>query len=331
MIADDTIQVALAFYDPCHDYARYAGVVVTSIFSHTKSRVHVTIVHDSTLTDENRRRFEQTAQRWEQSVSFVDVGAQALQIFADPEERWPIYGRGALYRLLIPSLLNVPWVIYLDCDILVNLDIAELWAASKLEEAQNAFLIASRSASGGTKYNWLIRWHSKIRGWGMPSVLHDRKRLFNSGVLLMNLSRIREKYDLKKEAARFFERYIHFADQADNEFLCFLFSGDGDVFWTDARFNRCGDFVNLDNAILHMARAQPWKVFRDTPRDDLFWKTLAESEWRDDLLEMLRKRPIETYRASEGIRLLFSRAAVYKKRFIAMLKALFHIAVYRGK
>ncbi|MDR2176292.1 MAG: hypothetical protein LBO82_10215 [Synergistaceae bacterium] len=329
MAVDDTIQVALAFRDYAR-YARYAGVVMTSIFSHTKSRVHVTLLHDSTLMDENRNRFEQTAERWGQSVSFVDVGEQVFQIFANPDERWPIFGRAALYRLLMPDLLNMPWAIYLDCDIVVNLDIAELWAVSKQKEAQNAFFAAARNPPvDRAKYNWLVRWNSKICGWAMPPVLLDRSKLFNSGVLLMNLARIREKRELAKEASDFFKRYAHFATLPDNNFLCAAFSNDGDVFWVDERFNRCLDFHNIDNAIVHMAGAQPWKVFRDTPRDDLFWKTLAESEWRGDLLEMLRKRPIETYRASEGIRLIRSRVSVYKDRFIAIIKALFHFLCRR--
>ena len=34
---------------------------------------------------------------------------------------------GCLFRLLIPDLLECPKVIYFDCDVLVNLDIRELW------------------------------------------------------------------------------------------------------------------------------------------------------------------------------------------------------------
>jgi lipopolysaccharide biosynthesis glycosyltransferase len=284
----------------------------------------VTLLHDSTLTEENRRRFERTAERWRQRISFIDVSGHVARIAKNPDKAASFYTQGALFRILIPELLTVPKVIYLDCDVVVNLDIAEFWAVSGQEEARSAFLIAARSPGGGAKYNWLIRCHSKIRGWGLPPVLQDESRLFNSGVLLMNLSRIREEHDLTKEAFDFFERYGRFAAQPDNDFLCAVFSRAGDVFWTEERFNRGGDFYNVGNAIVHAAGAQPWNVFRDTPRDDLFWKTLAESEWGGDLLEMLRKRPIETYRASDGIRLLFARASVYKDRFIALIGMLFY-------
>ncbi|GHT01851.1 hypothetical protein AGMMS50276_30800 [Synergistales bacterium] len=123
----DRIEVVLAVYDPKGDYSRWAGVVVTSIFQNTKSPVNVTILHDTTLTDDNRDRFNRTAKRFGQNVSFVDVSEQILRISTNPDSDAGHLSRGTLYRLLIPDLLNIPKVIYLDCDIVVNLDIAELW------------------------------------------------------------------------------------------------------------------------------------------------------------------------------------------------------------
>jgi lipopolysaccharide biosynthesis glycosyltransferase len=243
---------------------------MTSIFSNTRSRVHVTILHDATLTADNRRRFERTAERWKQSVSFVDV-EERMRSFGAQWDKWAgVFTRGTLFRLLIPELLPVPKVLYLDCDIVVNLDLAELWATP----LDNASLAAVKDPLIHTRGNEKMR--SKIMG----SVTEEH---FNSGVLLMNLQRIREKYDLLREARDFFARFAHVANCADQDYLNVLFLKD--VVFLEERFNRVGwkhTHPAIDRSILHLT-GKPWKRPQKNDRDALFWKTFSESEWGDQM------------------------------------------------
>ena len=135
--SDDVIHVVLAVYDPSGTYSQHAGVVMTSIFENTTSKVTVHILHDDTLTEDNRQKFIRTAEKYSQIVDFVDV-TQKKTIMkgkgVDYATRsWSI---GALYRLLIPEVLaSLSKVIYLDCDVLVNIDIKELWGLANANKS----------------------------------------------------------------------------------------------------------------------------------------------------------------------------------------------------
>ncbi|GHT01864.1 hypothetical protein AGMMS50276_30870 [Synergistales bacterium] len=269
-IKTDRIEVVLAVYDPKGDYSRWAGIVMTSIFQNTKSHVNVTILNDDTLTDDNRSRFIGTAKRFGQSVSFVDVSGHILRIFSDPDKYAGHLSRGALFRLLIPDLLNIPKVIYLDCDIVVNMDIARLWSIPIENHSLAAIDHRDSNIFPCTTYE-------KIKGWAMR---YNPEKYFNSGVLLMNLSRIRQEHDLARETFRFYERYSYLCNDADQAFLNSLFSRD--VLYIDERFNRLSaDDSDIDNAILHYAYNKPWQDTQISLRNALFWRVFAESEWGD--------------------------------------------------
>ncbi len=127
---NDMIHVVLAVYDPSGTYAQHAGVVMTSIFENTHSSVTVHILHDDTLTEDNRQKFIRTAEKYHQGLELVDVTSYRDSINKKIADTFKDYLTvGALYRLAIPELLELDKVIYLDCDVIVNLDIRKLWEA----------------------------------------------------------------------------------------------------------------------------------------------------------------------------------------------------------
>ena len=71
----DTIHVALAIYDPKGTYSRHSGVVMFSLFQRTKSRVCVHVLHDQTLTEQNRAFLRETAEMFAQEAVFHDVSS----------------------------------------------------------------------------------------------------------------------------------------------------------------------------------------------------------------------------------------------------------------
>ena len=282
---EDVIQVVLAVYDPSGKYSRHAGVVMTSIFEHTKSRVRVTILHDATLTEDNRTRFQKTTDTWNQDVQFIDVSEHILKI-ADSMDEIDVFAknfsRGMFFRLLVPDIMEVRKVVYLDCDIAVNLDIKELWNVD-IEE----FSLAA--VPDETNINWNSKIHGKVRAWAMQ---YDGQKYFYSGVLLMNLERIRQKKRiLVKEAKKFFKRYRFCLDFPDQDFFNVFFRDD--VRYIEERFNRVLDRCHIDNAIMHFTKDyRPWTVHLCEPRDYFYWETFARSAWCDQLVDAM----LETYK-----------------------------------
>ena len=274
--SEDTIRVVLGVYDPDGSYSRHAGVVMTSIFLNTKSKVSVCILHDATLTQQNQTRFQQTAGMFGQTVEFVDVtehverlGKNAVQTAGE------FLSVGCLFRLLIPDLLPYTKVIYLDCDVLVNLDIRELWDIEISE-----YCIA------GVR-DPMVKKKKRIfsRDFLITKLLHiDLADYINSGVLVMNLEKIRETCDLAKEALAYFVRYRHCAPPIDQNFINFIFNKKCRLL--DARFNRNSTEPGDERAILHvMGKPKPWQGFNDAAAGRIYWKTCMQTAWREETLD----------------------------------------------
>lgn len=92
------------------------------------------------------------------------------------------------YRLLIPDLLlgeNVQKAIYLDCDLMLNADISELW---NVELGRNV-LAAVAETNEGCRYVSSPRALRLYKELGIP----EKNKYFNSGVMVMNLEEWRKR------------------------------------------------------------------------------------------------------------------------------------------
>jgi len=269
------MEIVLAVYDPRGTYSQHAGVVMTSIFENTQSPVCVHILHDETLTAENRRRLQQIAETYGKAVNFVDAGASSLALgqeaLALAEGEWSI---GSLFRLLIPELLpSLKKVIYLDCDIIVNLDVRELWDVP-LEDCSLAGVLDHSTGKSNRRFSCEAL-RTRLIGCSLP-------RYINSGVLVMRLDRIRERYDLIGEALRWFSDNAFLAALPDQDFLNALFCGD--IKLIDYKFNNRNLDGPTEGSIMHAIRSpKPWAGLRGTPTEKLYWKMYLKTPWGANL------------------------------------------------
>lgn len=278
----NTIQIVLGLHDPRGTYCRHAGVLLTSLFGHTASPVHVSILHDSTLTEDNRARLRRTGERYGQTIDLIDVSDRISRMGDDIGKLTGDFTPGTLFRLLIPDLISSAKVIYLDCDVVVRLDIALLWNIP-IDDVSLAGVPDSEAEPRRRK-----KLRNRIR---CRLMRYDAQNYFNAGVLSMNLERIRERHDLLQEAAHFFRRFRHALTYPDQDFLNATFRDD--VRLIDDRFNWYRAALREGDVIVHlMGSFKPWKFHRCTPRDRLYWDTFAESEWRDQLVAAM----FETYK-----------------------------------
>ena len=54
----DRVHICYAMYDKNGTFSKYVGTSMTSVFENTDAPVAVHLMHDSTLTDDNREKFE---------------------------------------------------------------------------------------------------------------------------------------------------------------------------------------------------------------------------------------------------------------------------------
>ena len=185
------IHVCYALRDESGHYSKYPATSMLSMFENTHEKITVHLLHDSTLTDELRKKFLGLVYKYDQEIKFYNVETFAPDLIEQAKNLyWNkfIPGRVAvMYRLMIPNILpsDITKVIYLDADTIVNLDINEMW---QIDLGNHAIGTVTEHSSG-------LNNERQARSWWQPyadGTIKDWKNYFNSGVLILNLT---DKYD----------------------------------------------------------------------------------------------------------------------------------------
>ncbi len=131
------IHVCFALRDETGKNSKFVGTAMLSMFANnSKSVTSITvhILHDNTLTNDNRDKFSYLAGRYGQIVKFYNVETLCADKIKEIKSRFPKIDKArfnyvAFYKFLIPQLLpnEIAKAIYLETNTLVNLDISRLW------------------------------------------------------------------------------------------------------------------------------------------------------------------------------------------------------------
>ncbi len=297
------IHIALAVHDLRGTYSRHAGVLIASILRNTCSPVCIHVLCDETLSDVNREKLRKTfydnvnvnANCDENSrIDFVDM-SECLKRYKniDLDAVGGVFTRGAMYRLCMPEVLvDVDMIIYFDCDVAVNLDVAQLW--------NEQFEMGGRTFAGVREQNSLPMPDMNIP---RENIKTDRfgasdDRYINSGVLLMNLKKLRSEYNAK---GSLLERSVEYVKRLsppypDQDFLNAEYIGD--IYYISDRYNRVP--IEDYNDVLHygqiwhfFSKGKPWNLLRGSNADMLYWQNLMYTPWRDELVESFYKAAVE--------------------------------------
>ena len=148
-------------------YIPQLGAALVSLFrSNWMQELQVYVV-TTDLTAENRAKLEQLALTYGRVLNFFDLNVTALDGLVEY-----VQPKSTYYRLLLPALLqHLDRVIYLDCDLVVESPLAELWAEPMHEHL--VLGVAEREAlQAGMQ--------AHVETPGDPYI--------NAGVLVMNLA-----------------------------------------------------------------------------------------------------------------------------------------------
>lgn len=305
-ISGETIHVALPDHDATGEYSRHAGVVMQSIFDNTQRSVCVHILHDEPLTDRNRNNFKAVAESHGQQVVFDDVSSLLARMGQSASRLTTLsrYSVGALFPILVPCTLTADRAIYLDSDIVVNLDIGEVWDIDM-----------KGRALAGVRDDFLS---SKRRRFLSPEALSarlngcDLSAYVNSGMLVFDLRRLRDegRENLLEACSLWFERHRHTARYLDQDFLNAHFKGD--ITFVDERFNRHGSAGDTENAVIHYTGpVKPWNGMLGRSKELPYWLYFSRTPWAQPLEEVLVRNMMEAAMGSPNMHPHVSRC--YKK------------------
>lgn len=172
----DVINIVLASDD---NYAQHVAVLAASVLSNTKAQVNIHLLSDA-ISKERLTLINNTVQSWGSNLHVYDMSLYDCfdNLFTSGH-----ISKAAYFRLDIANVLpeEVNKVIYMDVDLLVLRDIAELWQydlqGRPLAAVPDYGIIASRR---------LMKQKQNVIGLQLHS------KYFNSGVVIMDLEQWRK-------------------------------------------------------------------------------------------------------------------------------------------
>lgn len=290
-------------------------VAMTSIISNSKENtlIEFYIICDS-LTEESRKRF--CLLKSERSnISFIERNSEN---YSGLEKSYSKVSKASLLKFSIPELLcKIDKALYLDGDVIACKDLSDLY---NIELGEHYAAVISDGPKNG-----------KVAG-GKKHAYYADPKYFNSGVMLLNLKKMRDNgitdklIDFRKNC------YNYFMDQ--DAFNCIF---KDNVIHIDARFDfmlhlisyknegyslkQLINFYNLPNYkdidelfynvyIFHYTLEKPWKFF-DVPMCETWYKYYMMSPCSD--IPLNRCSYLTTLIKSKSFKLYFKLINYLKK------------------
>ncbi len=175
-------------------YTPYASVLLKSVAENsTKEHNYDVIVFNLGLNEHNKGLFRQTLAAYDNfSVRFVDLSPVTAKY-----KQYTLSGKGYVsmhswLRIFTPYVLkDYDKIIYLDSDMIVHHDVAELFAY----DVSDSYLAATRDLRVIACGYYIPRRQKYVED---EVKLQNRNDYFQAGVIVMNLNRFRERFTIEE-------------------------------------------------------------------------------------------------------------------------------------
>jgi len=227
----------------------------------------------TSITEENQEKIKKY-EKENVNIEFVDLNYYINKIKNKLYTR-DYYSVTTYFRLFIPNLYpQYNKALYLDCDIVLLADVAELY---NIDMGDN--LVAAAPDDVIQKIEVFQEYVEKVVG------VADYRNYFNAGVLLMNLDELR-KFDFQEKFLYSLEK-IKFAVAQDQDYLNRLCKGRVKIIsnvWDKMPISNDTDTNDLK--LIHYNLAfKPWH-FEDILYKEYFWKYAKKTEFFDEIIKI---------------------------------------------
>lgn len=242
------------------NYVKYAGVVIASILTNAKceDNLHFYIL-DGGISNESKDKLFLLKSIKDCHINFVEVNENDFEDYKRIQTHQYI-SLAACYRLKIASLLfDVDKIIYLDCDVIVNSSLRDLFNIN-LQDKVIAGVLDIDIKRKNRNANYI-----------------------NSGVLLMNLDKIR-KCNIEEEFLVYTQQNISNITMGDQEIINNVL--EGRILNIDEKYNvqsecyiRRSSFTKSPTVIHFIGPQKPWHWASWSVHKDLYFKYLQMTPW----------------------------------------------------
>jgi len=247
---------------PDDNYARHAGAVIASILINADKNENLSFyILDGGLSDDNRQKLKCLESIRQCRIEFVKINAEDFEIYKNINTHSYIT-ISAYYRLKLSKILpDVARIIYLDCDTIVCSSLSEL-------------------------YNYDLR--DKYIG-GVLDIRVKRKKKWkdkkyiNSGVIVINLDKIREN-NIEDMYAQYAVEHPDLIKTGDQDIINFVLGknirilDDGWNVQVSGFMNR-SSFTRVPKIIHYIGNQKPWMFGAVTFFKEKYFKALEYTPW----------------------------------------------------
>ncbi len=275
------IHICFGIHDGNGKYSKYMAATICSVIRNTKEKIVFHVLHDDTLNKELRNLLEGMILQYDSAdISFYRIDIDEKRFEKYDLKRFTV---GTLFKLMICAQLKdfADRVIYLDSDIIVNLDILELW-----NQDLEGKLIGAVCMPPKVEAIWPL----------LSKKIIDRQEYFNTGLMVLDIKKINETHKMWDECIDFILNRPDLWRAPDQDAITYLFRGE--IKDMDNKFNvRVSDYRKNpegEECIFHFIADSPRDTFEFLP-DRLFFESLRMTPWgTDDLIvEHYEKRLAE--------------------------------------
>ena len=262
------------FFTVDDKYVPFLAVALQSLIENSSEKNYYLIkILYTSITEENQEKIKKY-EKEHVNIEFVDLNYYINKIKNKLYTR-DYYSVTTYFRLFIPNLYpQYNKALYLDCDIVLLADVAELY---NIDMGDN--LVAAAPDDVIQKIEVFQEYVEKVVG------VADYRNYFNAGVLLMNLDELR-KFDFQEKFLYSLEK-IKFAVAQDQDYLNRLCKGRVKIIsnvWDKMPISNDTDTNDLK--LIHYNLAfKPWH-FEDILYKEYFWKYAKKTEFFDEIIKI---------------------------------------------
>lgn len=272
---ENNLEVIPIFFAVDDGYVPFLAVALESLIQNSSKHYYYAIKILYTNIEEENKKKIMHYEKENVKIEFVDLNYYIEKV-KDKLYTRDYYTKTTYFRLFIPNLYpQYDKAIYLDSDIVVLGDIAELYR----EEIGNN-LVAAAPDDVIQNIDVFREYAEKVVG------VSDYRHYFNAGVLLMNLDELR-KFDFQ-EKFMYVLGTIKFSVAQDQDYLNRLCKGRTKIIsiaW-DRMPMPTDQVKEEDLRIIHYNLAyKPWH-FNDILYQDYFWQYAKKTEYHEQILTM---------------------------------------------
>lgn len=287
-------------------YAMPLAVTVYSVLANLSRNCHLKLfVLDDGIRQENKRRLAASVNASKITIHWIQPSVKQIQQIYDRSSS--SYPKSAYLRLLLPNIIphDVQKIIYLDTDIVVTGDLAELWDFEIGDQALLAVQDPVHRFVSRTKH---------LKHLNLPALeVTPEHKYLNSGVLVMNLEKWRSE-KLSDRIMSFMMQHseLQFPDQDGISIVLAGQWGELEPRWNQVHVLH--DFSSwhaspysqdLFHTALHhpcvihfTSRPKPWMPGCTHPKKDVFLHYMQMTAWADwkntrwNYIEQLLRRSV---------------------------------------